>query len=226
MPSYRSFFLEEWRDVEGFSNHKVSKDGKVLCISTKRISYGSKTPHGYRVISSGVGGKTRQIMVHRAVYIAFVGVIPTKLMINHKDGNKENNSVSNLELVTASENCLHAVMNNLQPNLLTKEQIDEAISLYKSGIKLKEISKIMNIPSRKLSEAFTGKNYKYAVGIALYKGKPSGERVHNSKLTKEKVRLIREKLSQGFSGVEVAKEFGVYPTTIHKIKHKQIWNKE
>lgn len=213
----------EWREVENFNNHKVSSDGKIICISTGRISNGCKTQFGYRVISSGVGGKTNQTQVHRAVYRAFVGEIPKGMMINHIDGNKENNSIENLELVTPSENCLHAVKNNLQPNLLTKDQIDEAVRLYKEGKKLKEVSKILGIPSRRLSEIFTGKNYSYALETPLYTGKQSGERVHNSKLTVEKVKIIREKLKLGFTGVELAKEFDVYPTTINKIKFNLIW---
>ena len=97
------------------------------------------------------------------------------------------------------------------------------MKLYKEGRKLKEVSKILGVSSRTLSEIFTGKNYSYALDVPLYAGRPSGERIHNSKLTVEKVKVIREKLKLGFTGVELAKEFKVYPTIISRIKNNLIW---
>jgi hypothetical protein len=45
--------------------------------------------------------------------LAFYGYREDGLTVNHKDGNKQNNSISNLEYCTRSENCLHAVRTGL-----------------------------------------------------------------------------------------------------------------
>jgi len=63
---------------------------------------------GYVYIS--IHGK--QQLVHRLVYIAFNGMIEYGYEINHKDCNKQNNSLYNLECVTHSENMKHAYDNN------------------------------------------------------------------------------------------------------------------
>lgn len=59
---------------------------------------------GYKLIS--YAGK--KLAVHRIVYAKFVGKLHPDLVINHIDGNPANNSISNLELVTQSENNYHS----------------------------------------------------------------------------------------------------------------------
>ena len=77
---------------------------------TKRKTQGTKHG-GYRrtQISMADGSKTNQL-VHRLVLLAFIGEHPEgKNIVNHKDGDKTNNSLENLEWVTSQENTQHAV---------------------------------------------------------------------------------------------------------------------
>jgi hypothetical protein len=60
---------------------------------------------GYRYVSISKDGNPRKHLVHRLVMEAFVGA--SDLQVNHKDGDKANNSLSNLEYCTSSENMLH-----------------------------------------------------------------------------------------------------------------------
>ena len=64
-------------------------------------------PNGYWVCSPWVANKSRQSLVHRLVASAFLGPCPVGYEVNHKDLDKANNSVANLEYVTRSENLLH-----------------------------------------------------------------------------------------------------------------------
>lgn len=64
------------------------------------------------------------IYAHRLVWLAFNGTIPKGMQINHKNGKKNNNHISNLELVTCSENIRHAYVSGLNPRKLSKEEID------------------------------------------------------------------------------------------------------
>ena len=55
-------------------------------------------------------GDRHSASVHRLVAMAFLGEPPSdKVEVNHKDGNKENNAIGNLEWVTRSENMKHAI---------------------------------------------------------------------------------------------------------------------
>ena len=92
---------EEWRDVEG-TGYKVSSLGRVIG-RRGGILNPSRTPLGYRVIS--IDGDV--VYVHRLVAEAFLGRFPG-MQVDHIDGDKNNNAVSNLRWVTAQENVRHS----------------------------------------------------------------------------------------------------------------------
>lgn len=69
----------------------------------------SKNQKGYNHIVLSSNGKSRTFGAHRLMYEVFVGFIPLGMEINHIDGNKSNNNVSNLELVSRRENMRKAV---------------------------------------------------------------------------------------------------------------------
>ena len=56
-------------------------------------------------------GKRHSILLHRVVYKAFFGEIPENMVINHKDENKHNNHIENLEILTRSENAKYGTVN-------------------------------------------------------------------------------------------------------------------
>lgn len=63
---------------------------------------------GYRSLSMWVGGNVIHCQIHRIVWIYFNGEIPDGLEINHKNGVKDDNSLSNLEVITPTQNMLHS----------------------------------------------------------------------------------------------------------------------
>jgi hypothetical protein len=91
----------------------IYSDGRVF--NKKRQNFCTLMNHnqGYVQISAfkkNLDGKNKftKYLVQRLVAITFIGDIPEKHVVNHIDGNKKNNHVSNLEIVTESENLSHA----------------------------------------------------------------------------------------------------------------------
>ncbi len=116
-----------WSDVVGHRNqYEVSSCGRIRSKDRAGIN-GRKlkareikqrvTRDGYYTVSLGATQvEQKQCVVHRLVAIAFIPNPENKPQVNHKDGDKLNNSVDNLEWCTASENMIHAHKTGLQVN--------------------------------------------------------------------------------------------------------------
>lgn len=91
--------------IEGYPNYLVSNTGVVTDTTGKpRRQY---TTDGYAQVSLGVDGKYSTEYVHRLVAKAFIPNPNNKPQVNHKDSNRKNNHVDNLEWVTNQENTIH-----------------------------------------------------------------------------------------------------------------------
>jgi|LGVE01.1.fsa_nt_gb hypothetical protein len=106
--------MEKWRLIND-TGYEVSDIGNIRRFAAGINTYKgrpkktSESGNGYLIFGAFKHGKRTNILVHRAVAEAFIGTIPKNKEVNHKDGNKMNNIVSNLEIVTRSENATHAV---------------------------------------------------------------------------------------------------------------------
>jgi hypothetical protein len=108
---------ENWRPIPGYEDcYAVSDQGRIARTATYgknpqprwKIMKPRRKRGGYMVAHLCKDGKDRDLMVHRLVWAAFGGDVPDGLEVNHKSGDKADNSLSNLEVVTKSENMLHA----------------------------------------------------------------------------------------------------------------------
>lgn len=91
----------------------VSECGDYIYNDGLSVRYGYRykiqtTDTGYKQIGRTVNGKRRTLQVHRLVAMAYIPNPENKPEVNHKDGNKANNHVSNLEWCTRKENQRHA----------------------------------------------------------------------------------------------------------------------
>lgn len=168
--SVGTLFMEEiWKDIIGYEGfYKVSNLGNVKnlersikngvnssFILKERILKQVKNKIGYIGVGLHKKGVRKQAMIHRLVGIHFIPNTENKPQINHKDGNKTNNSIENLEWCTHSENAYHAfktglrvvskkIINNLNKissksvvNTLTKDEYTSIkIAAEKENIKL------------------------------------------------------------------------------------------
>lgn len=114
--------MEIWKDIQGFEGvYQVSNKGNVRSLERvvmrrnqkpmrikERILKTCSNSHGYETAVFQNGPRTKPIAMHRLVAIAFLPLVDGKEYVNHIDGNKQNNHISNLEWVTRSENMKHA----------------------------------------------------------------------------------------------------------------------
>ena len=121
---------EEWRPVQDYEeSYEVSNLGRVKSLD--RYIMKGKYPihrkgkilkliedgHGYMYVCLANDGIQHQRLVHVLVATAFIPKPNSKLEVNHIDGNKKNNAVSNLEWVTHKYNIQHSFETGLHPKL-------------------------------------------------------------------------------------------------------------
>lgn len=121
---------EVWNDIKNYQNYEVSNLGKVRNKDTMKELKPIKTPIGYYVVCLYSFGKHKNELIHRLVANAFLKPIPDKKEVNHKDGNKQNNKISNLEWVTREENILHA-LNKLNKQCIKKNKFTKCVETKK-----------------------------------------------------------------------------------------------
>ena len=105
--------MEIWKDIKGYEDvYKVSSYGRIIRKPWER-NYTEREikpiikKHGYAVVGLNVNSKCKHFYIHRLVAIAFLENTENKPQINHKDGNKINNNLENLEWATRGENQKH-----------------------------------------------------------------------------------------------------------------------
>jgi hypothetical protein len=171
---------EQWVAIQGFSNYEISTCGQVR----RRVAYhgqGRHYPIGHvvkgRILINGyamVGlisdkGKRFHLRRCRMVLNAFIGADPS-LQANHKNGNKCDDRLDNLEWVTAQQNCLHAykVLGIQKPkgskhhnSKLTETKVREAQSHRDNGKSHYWIARQFKVSRPTITAALSGRNWKH-----------------------------------------------------------------
>lgn len=97
--------MEVWKIVEQTNGkYSVSNKGNVRNNVSNKLLKQSLSSNGYLIVSFYLDNKTQKNRVHRLVALSFIPNPTNASQINHKDENKANNTVENLEWCTAKEN--------------------------------------------------------------------------------------------------------------------------
>ena len=114
--------------IDGYGNILVGSDGSIIAKKGK-MSPNASNSKGYLRVHLG----DKHYAVHRLVALAFIDN-PTNLpQVNHKDGNKQNNNIGNLEWCTNIDNKRHAVKNNLISSKVSPDDARSIRSMYETG---------------------------------------------------------------------------------------------
>jgi hypothetical protein len=125
-----------WKDVKNFEeNYMISNTGLLYSKKAKRILCTHPNGDGYLSFHASTKKGSFTLRIHRLVASHFLEIDPKKQCVNHKDGNKLNNNVNNLEWCTHKENTQHAIKNKLIKN-------NKPVIQLENGIKIKEFESI------------------------------------------------------------------------------------
>ena len=182
--------MEEWRLIVGSDGYCISNLGRIKslekqvfnsknnCYGTKKekiLKYCTNNTKGYcRLHILYKNGKRINESVHRLVAKTFIDNPNNLPQVNHIDGNKENNNVSNLEWCTNQYNQIHAINTGLKQsfhnsisgershlNKYSEDTIRKIPNLIEQGLSYFKIGKILGIPTSLISEIKKGRAWKH-----------------------------------------------------------------
>ena len=138
---------ERW--IDGYDGiYSITESAEVIsykCRKRKILKPAGKNDGYLSVVLSKDGIKTTR-NIHRCVAVAFLDNPNQFTQVNHIDGNKSNNNISNLEWCNASHNAIHAFRMGLKPCKLTINDVNEIkLLISKANHTLTEISRIFNV---------------------------------------------------------------------------------
>jgi len=234
--------MEEWRQIAVCPLYEVSNHGRVRRIRHKAFYLNE---WGYPTVQLWKGNsRYKSSLIHRLVAEAFIPNPQNLPEVNHKDGNKLNFAVENLEWTTRTENRRHAARIGLHivgkgekspSHKLTKSQVEE-IHFLAGKMTQRKIAKLYGVTQhciscivrgktwtdmpwdRSLKDRYVGNSGRFQLGWREKKG----EKVSNAKLTEDQVREIR-RLGDTEPYQRIAARFGISKVTVGMILRRKTW---
>ena len=149
---------EIFKDVKGYEGYyEISNLGRVRSTSYKgkKILKPAVTKNGYLNVIFCINQKKEHKLVHRLVAEAFIPNINNYSTVNHKDEDKLNNCVENLEWLSVENNNRYS-----NSKMLTKEKVLQIPSLIDQGYTQLEIAKYFNVSRRAIQSILRGEHWK------------------------------------------------------------------
>ena len=155
--------VEEWKDIKGYEGrYQISSFGRVKSLNyhgehIERILKPEITPKGYLRIDLRKNGKKGKYLIHRLVAINFIENPNNYPQVNHKDEDKTNNKVENLEWCNNSYNCNYGTFREKVSKSSKRKREIICITTGKKFNSLIEAEKEYNIKYQNISECCRGK---------------------------------------------------------------------
>jgi hypothetical protein len=137
IPGYgKRYAINKEGFVKRVSRTIITKSNVLVCYDQKPIATRINKRTGYPEVKlTKPDGSYGNQFIHKLVAITFIPNPENKTMVNHKNGNKLDYNVKNLEWVSPSENCKHAVQNKLMHPFKKAPVVDICTGIKYSSIK-------------------------------------------------------------------------------------------
>lgn len=159
--------MEEYKKLANYSNYRIYPDGRIYSEFVNRFITATKDSCGYlqNTLIDDEGNR-KTLKNHVLVASAFIPRVNDKIEVNHKDFNKENNTVENLEWCDRKYNMVYNYTHrenrrakDLSP--LTEEQVLLIPEMMNNGFSIKFIAKLLNVGHVTIRKIITHKTWKY-----------------------------------------------------------------
>lgn len=159
--------MEVYKEILFAPNYLCSNYGNVKSKRYNKPLKGEVNNSGYKRVQ--LGNSKNKHFIHRLVAQTFLQKDELRNFVNHKDGNKLNNNLDNLEWVTRSENDIHAYKNDLRKSKkgekhhnskLKEVEVKEIKNLLEKGYNCTYISKIYKVSRKTISDIKNKKTWK------------------------------------------------------------------
>lgn len=221
------------KTVNGASDYMVTEEGVVVSVKRgyKKLMKYSETKEGYlRVGIVCDDGVKRKKLVHRLIAEAFIPNPEDKPCINHKDGNKRNNNVANLEWVTYSENAKHAFSIGLKSNhgegnptnILTPQEVLSIYAKLMDGARVCDVADQYAVSRAAIADIKFKRNWQNLLD-ALPDLKAKSK---SSSLSEATVRWVCARIQEGLTAKEIVNlsyNKTLTESTIWKIRSRQTY---
>jgi hypothetical protein len=214
-----------WKRYKNTS-YLISDIGEVYSEIQHKILTPSDDTKGYLKVTLWIDGVQSTEKVHRLVAMVFLEESETKLEVNHIDGNKRNNSSTNLEWVSHQENITHAMLLGLMSigsshpiSKLDEEAVLLIKQLFVAGLSNQEIANRFGVARGTISKIRDGKTWKHVSPDMVW----DNTFKRDKKLNAEDIPKIRELHKAGISLNEIGRQFGVHSGSISSVIGGKSW---
>lgn len=161
-----SYENEIWMPVPG-TKYRASNFGRIK--GPRKILKEKKTWNGYRTVTVLYGKKPKEKKIHRLVAQAFFKHYSERLQVNHMDGDKTNNMLNNLEMVTPLENMRHGIATGLIDNrgencktsVLDNGKVLTIRGLFERGASKNSLSKMYGVTRKTIRDIVERKTWSH-----------------------------------------------------------------
>ena len=123
--------MEDWKAINGYPDYAISNNGQVKSLRYNRLLKPSMSSNLYLYINLVIEKRKKTSAIHRLVIEHFGTIKPNpNSVVDHKDRNKKNNHISNLEWVTIKENTLRGY-GNQDKKITVKELRQQGMTIKK-----------------------------------------------------------------------------------------------
>lgn len=183
---------EDLKPIKDYPNYLIDKKGNVYTANTMELRKFAPSPNGYNRISLMKNSKQSNKYVHRIVAETFIENPDNLPFVNHKDANRKNNCVENLEWCTAQQNMSHD--SKLRKTGKKIQSFTSDGKFVKEFESIKEAGRNLKIDSTSITKAVGGKNNRLTAGGFIWKYIDESESEQSESEQSEPEKIVKVEL--------------------------------